>query len=170
MKKFVLFTLLSAIVFSSFAQQPTAATLLKKAFAKAKKENKKVIVIFHAGWCGWCKKLDQSMNDESVKAYFEDNFVTTHITVLESPKNKHLENKGGTQLLEKYGAKEAGLPFFVFLESNGKKVEDSFDKGNNLGCPATEEEVAAFVAKLKRITNLSENSLQAITDRFRQNE
>jgi len=49
------------ITVSSFAGVKPAApastdVLLKKAYAQAAKQHKNVIVLFHASWCGWCKK------------------------------------------------------------------------------------------------------------------
>ncbi|MBK7374589.1 MAG: hypothetical protein IPJ02_03205 [Chitinophagaceae bacterium] len=52
------------------------------------------MLIFHASWCGWCHKMDTSLNDISVKRFFDDNFVITHITVLESKGKERLENPG----------------------------------------------------------------------------
>ncbi len=40
---------------------------LKESMQQAAAENKNVFIIFHASWCGWCHKMDTSMNDQSVK-------------------------------------------------------------------------------------------------------
>ena len=66
----------SALAFSAVkAQQapPAADQVVKDACAQAAKANKKVIVIFHASWCGWCHKIDTAMNDSIVKKEFENN-------------------------------------------------------------------------------------------------
>ncbi|HQV55912.1 MAG TPA: thioredoxin family protein, partial [Chitinophagaceae bacterium] len=72
------------------AQEPVQTTkqILNEAYALAAKENKKVFIMFHASWCGWCHKMDKSMNDESCKKYFDDNFVIRHLVVNESPDKK----------------------------------------------------------------------------------
>ena len=49
------------IAISSFANAQTATEILAKAQNQAKIENKNVFVIFHASWCGWCKKMEKKL-------------------------------------------------------------------------------------------------------------
>ena len=46
---------------------PTTESILSTAYNQAQKEKKNVFVIFSASWCGWCKKMDASMNDRTTK-------------------------------------------------------------------------------------------------------
>ena len=104
-------------VFISVGQNiPTTENILATAYKQAAKEHKNVFLIFHASWCGWCKKLDTSMNDVATKKYFYDNFVTVHLTVLESAENKNLENPGGNRLYEKNTARGWKLAIFYNLK------------------------------------------------------
>lgn len=158
---FMLFGILSA------SAQEQATAVLDKAYAQAKKENKKVLLIFHASWCGWCKKMDANMTTDATKKLFTDNYVIAHLTVQESPKNKALENAGGDVVLKKYGGDRAGLPFWVILDANGSLLADSFtDKKENSGCPSSPEEVADFTAKLKKTSKLNDKQLAIITETF----
>ncbi len=45
-----------------------------------------------------------------------------------------------------WGGAKAGLPFIVILNARGEKIADSnrMPGGGNIGCPATEAEVAEF--------------------------
>ena len=56
----IIFTLALTIIifnFSSAQEKPKSADeILKTTFEQAKLENKNVIIMFHASWCGWCKK------------------------------------------------------------------------------------------------------------------
>ena len=173
-------SIILAIAFVCFAQvnaqdqassqknnEPTASQIMKKAYKEAKKSNKKVLLMFHASWCGWCKRMDKQMQDPAVKEYFDRSFVTTHLTVMESPKNKHLENKGAMDIMKKFKADKGGIPFWVIFNKRGKALEESRDdKGSNLGCPASEPEVAKFLEILKNTTKMTQKEADAVAKVF----
>ena len=54
------------IALSSIVNAQTATEILTKAQNQAKVENKNVFLIFHASWCGWCKKMEKNMDDPLV--------------------------------------------------------------------------------------------------------
>jgi len=172
----ILFLALFIPVFSQ-DDPPTADAIMNKAIQKAQDENKHIFLMFHASWCGWCKKMDKAMADDACRDFFEDNFVTIHMVVKESPANKHLENPGADELLAKYKGETSGIPFWLIFNKNGDFITDSFMKivvgeeikSGNIGCPATDEEVSAFIDKLKLVTQLTESEEKSITERFRQN-
>jgi thioredoxin-related protein len=107
------------------AQTPSATTVMNEAYAKAKKEKKNVFLMFHASWCGWCHRMDTSMNDASCKKFFDDNYVITHLTVDESPDKKNLENEGADEMRNKYGGKDQGIPYWLVFDAEGKLLADS---------------------------------------------
>jgi len=167
---FLLCFVLFAVVAKAQKNIPTAQEVMQQAYKQAEKENKKVFVIFHASWCGWCKRMDAAMQDESCKDFFQDNFVIAHLTVQESPNNKKLENKGGDTYLEQWGGKEQGLPFWAILDTKGALLANSLDaKGDNIGCPAQVHEVEAFISILQKTTSIDATTAAAITKRFKQN-
>ena len=158
---------------------PTAESILNAAYLQADKENKNIILLFHASWCGWCRKMDAAMNDKSCKKLFDENYVTVHLTVEESKDKKYLENAGGDLIKKKYHEEEAGLPFWVILDKNGKLLADSYIRkagipkdqpGENMGCPTSEKEVAAFIEILRKTSSLTEKQLDKISDRFSKNK
>jgi thiol-disulfide isomerase/thioredoxin len=167
--------LLSAI---SLAQAPAANDILKEAYVKAAKENKNVIVIFHASWCGWCHKMDNSMNDASTKKYFDDNYVIAHLVVDESKGKENLENPGANQIRTKYNGDGIGIPFWLVFDKNGNLLADSKirtegqgpEAGENIGCPANEKEVSYFVGILKKTSKINDQQAEAVRKRFRMNE
>lgn len=173
MKKHI-FALLICFVIAAIgkAQQvPSADAVLKEARAKAAKENKKLMVIFHASWCGWCRKMDASLNDPSVKDFFDKNYVITHLTIDESPDKKNLENPGAEELNKKWGGEDQGIPFWVIMDKDGNILADSqMEPGNNVGCPAKAEEVAHFIKMLKKTSSISEEEIGKVEERFRKNE
>ena len=157
----------------STAQDKAAAVdeILNPAFAKAIKEDKKVLVIFHASWCGWCRKMDSSLRDKTVQPLIDKNYETVHLTVYESPNKKALENPGALELLTKHGGADQGLPYWLVFDKKGNRLADSqYKPGENTGCPASEEEVAHFLKVLKKTTTLKEEELELVGKRFRKNE
>jgi thiol-disulfide isomerase/thioredoxin len=168
------------LINSLFAQKApaTADEIMKEAYVIAKKENKKVLLMFHASWCGWCHKMDTSLNDPLVKKFFDDNFVIRHLVVFESKGKENLENPGALEMLTKYEGKEEGIPFWLIFDKSEKFLADSRMKGmengleklQNTGCPASKEEVDHFIAVLKRVTSLKDEELEKIRTRFRKND
>ncbi len=180
--KNVIFTLILLLTFNGVSAQEKpgpADKILAEACKLAAKEKKNVIVMFHASWCGWCKKLDASINDPSCRDYFQKNFVIIHLTVLESKDKKNLENPGARELYTKYAGENSGIPFFLIYDSKGTILADSkirpdgegLDKpGQNMGCPASDEEVATFIKTLKKFSVVTPAEEKAITERFRKNK
>ena len=183
MKKHIVLTALLAlaVTITSLAQtvMPSTQSVLQKAYAQAAKEHKKVFLIFHASWCGWCKKMDASLNDPSCKKMFDDNYVFATLDVMEQPAKKELENPGSLDEMKRLHGEKAGLPFWVILDANGKVLGDSQIRpagasmdtyGNNVGCPASAEEVAYFTKLLKATSKLNDEQLAVISKRFVQNQ
>jgi thiol:disulfide interchange protein len=165
--KSLLAVLLFTVTLTGVNAQQTASSILETAYTQAKKEKKNVFVIFHASWCGWCKKMEKNMESDACKKLFDANYVTVHLTVQESPKNKSLETPGADEVMAKYKGTDAGLPFWVILDTKGTLLADSFNaKNENLGCPAQPDEVAVFTEKLKKTSKLSAAQLATITATF----
>lgn len=167
--------LLCSISVISFAQQtpPSADEVLKKAFAKAKTEKKNVFLLFHASWCGWCRKMDTAMNDAACKQFFRDNYVIEHLTIQESDDKKALENPGAEALYKKHAntPRSSGIPFWIVFDANGNVIADAkMPDGSNSGCPAAVEEVEHFINVLKKSSTIDETTSKIIFDRFRKNE
>jgi thiol-disulfide isomerase/thioredoxin len=169
---------LGSILMANAQAKLSADEIMKEASEKAAKENKKVFVMFHASWCGWCHRMDASMNDEDVKKYFDDNFVVRHFVVDEAADKKDLETPGANEIRTKYHGDGQGIPFWLVFDSKGNMLADSKmrkegegpEKGQNTGCPAAEAEVAHFIEVLKKTTKLNKDQLEKISKRFRKNE
>lgn len=156
---------------------PSAEELIRTACVKAAAEKKKVFVLFHASWCVWCHKMDTAMNDPSIRQFFEDNYIITHLVVYEMEGKKHLENPGALGLLQKYKGNDLGIPYWIIFDSKGEWLADSklrsgnggMETGENTGCPARPEEVAHFIKVLHKTSSLKEDQLSLIEKRFREN-
>lgn len=107
------------------------------------------------------------MEDASVKPFFDKSYVTIFLTVNERGDKKNLENPGAIDLLKQSKAENSGIPFWQIYDVDGKVLADAFDsKGQNLGCPATESEVAEFTSKLKKTSKLTEKDRKNIAALF----
>ncbi|WP_313375900.1 thioredoxin family protein [Chishuiella sp.] len=154
------------IAVSGIVNAQTATEILTKAENQAKIENKNVFLIFHASWCGWCKKMEKNMDDPAVKTYFDSNYVKAFITVQERGEKKNLETPGGDVLNEKLGGKDQGLPFWVILDAKGKVLEDSRVNGENLGGPSSADEVESLITKLEKTSKNEKVNSEKIKEVF----
>jgi thioredoxin-related protein len=172
MTNYLLFMFMTALSFSAQSQKALSAEeILKSAYASAAKDKMNVMVIFHASWCGWCRKMDTSLNDPSVKEYFDKNYVIEHLVIDESPDKKNLENPGAEDLNKKWGGGNQGLPYWVVLDKDGNVLADSQRApGKNVGCPATKEEVDHSIKVLKKTSTITDEQVIAVEKRFRKNE
>lgn len=167
MKFFKVIIVASLFLFQWNAAQEKADIELNKALKEAKAQKKNVLLVFHASWCGWCKLMEKNMNLPETKPIFDKKFVTTYIDVQERGDKKKLENPGGQELMNTYKGENAGLPFWLILNPKGEVLADSFDsKGDNLGSPATPDEVSSFLTKLEKSSKMSKEELQTIQKVF----
>lgn len=122
---------------------PAAEEVLAAGAAEAKAAGKNVFLHFGAPWCGWCHRLEDWMAKPEVAKLLAKDFVDVKIDTDRNP--------GGKELLTRFSeGKSGGIPWFVFLAPDGKRIVDSNDpKTGNVGFPAEPHEVAHFVSMLK---------------------
>ncbi|WP_312508070.1 thioredoxin family protein [Chryseobacterium culicis] len=162
-----IFVIVTLLLFQLGAAQEKADIVLNKALTEAKAGKKNVLLVFHASWCKWCKMMEKNMDLPETKPIFDKRFVTAYVDVQERGDKKSLENPGGQELMNKYKGENAGLPFWLIVSPKGDVLADSFDaKGENLGSPATPEEVTTFIAKLGKASKLTNEEAQTIEKVF----
>jgi len=170
--------------YGAFAQQATtpqpADAVLKTAYAQAKSQNKNVILMFHASWCGWCKKMTACFEDPTCSQFFNDNYVITYLDVMEHAGKEGLENPGGTDAMKNFGGDpNGGIPYWIVMTPEGKVIGTSYmphtdgtpgTAKDNVGCPAEDNEVTYFISLLKNSSKLTDDQLAVIAARFHKNK
>jgi thiol-disulfide isomerase/thioredoxin len=147
--------LLLGAVLAHAQSPPSADSLLDQAKTQAAPDHRAIFAIFHASWCGWCRKLDSFLESAEIKPVVDKYFVTVHFTVQESADKKALENPGGDEFMKAVGG-PAGLPFFAFLDSKGALIVNSLRPGEagkspeNIGHPDKPEEVDWFMTMVNK--------------------
>ena len=170
--------LISGIVSAQEKPEP-AGKIIDEACKIAAKEGKSVLIVFHASWCGWCKKFEASVNDPVCKDFFNRNFLIKYLDILERGDKKSLENPEAIDIYNKFGGQDGGIPFFLIFDKNKSLLSDSKmsvagDGGKtsmqNIGCPTSEEEITAFIKILEKATKVSDKDKAAILERFKKNK
>jgi len=168
MRKTILFLsfLVSFSVLGQTGKPDSAQNILKTAVGEAWSSKKNVFLIFHATWCGWCKRLETALENPEIKPILDKNYIIARLDVKErGEKIQTHECPGGNELLTKFGGSKSGLPFIVFLNKKGKMIANSnvMPKNQNIGYPGSKEEIAAFMKLLRqtapRITDKEHNRI-----------
>jgi thioredoxin-related protein len=71
--------LLMSGIISAQDKPETAGKIMDDAYKLASKEGKSVMIVFHASWCGWCRKFEASVNDSSCKDFFDKHFIIKYL-------------------------------------------------------------------------------------------
>lgn len=90
---------------------------IAKAVARAKKENKRVLLQFGGNWCGWCHKLhDVFKTDAKIARTLLYEYEVVMVDIGHSDKNQDLVTKYEAKI------KEAGVPYLTVLNGDGEVV------------------------------------------------
>jgi thiol-disulfide isomerase/thioredoxin len=149
----ILVFLVAGTTVAQEAKPQAAETVRREAIKQAAAADKTVMLVFQASWCGWCKRLDQTLAQPEFKKVLDAHFVVAHLDVMErGDKVGLLENPGGQAILKKLGGENAGLPFYAFLDAKGEKIADSkaMPDGQNIGYPGNAQEIEAFARLLQK--------------------
>lgn len=133
-------------------QHATAPLVAKDVLAEAQKiaqeSGRRVFLHFGAPWCGWCHKLEDWMRLPDIAAALGKDFVDCKVDTDRMT--------GGQEMLDGYRAgaglaKGGGIPWFVFLDKDGKVLAHSDGPQGNTGFPAQPEEIEHFVSMLQAV-------------------
>ncbi len=130
---------LTAFLKQHLPPMPDVQRQLADALAKARRENKRVLVEQSAAWCGWCHVLAKYLDKH--RSLVEKDYVW--ITV--DPRFKH-----GEEVIKKLRPKaEGGIPWVAILDADGKPLITSDGPEGNMGYPAQPKEAEHFEKMLR---------------------
>ena len=121
--KQILTIVLIFILSSSYAQtaklyNPDAnvSVVIAEGLAKAKAQNKHLLLQIGGNWCPWCLKFHQfCLSDNEINTFINKNYITIKI-------NYSKENRNLAELKKLDYPQRFGFPVFVILDSKGKRI------------------------------------------------
>ena len=123
MKIIVLVLLLSAAMLATQAQKETlynpkadAQKDIAVAIAKAKKENKFVLIQAGGNWCSWCIEFARfAKEDAKIDSVIKASFIWYHLNYSKENENKVMFAKLGYP-------QRFGYPVFIILNQKGERI------------------------------------------------
>ena len=123
MKIIVLVLLLSAAMLATQAQKETlynpkadAQKDIAVAIAKAKKENKFVLIQAGGNWCSWCIEFARfAKEDAKIDSVIKASFIWYHLNYSKENENKAMFAKLGYP-------QRFGYPVFIILNEIGERI------------------------------------------------
>ena len=126
-----------------YDEAAVASTDIEAALARAKKNNKRVIVVYGGNWCGWCIKLDEVFKKGSVGRTIRYEYEVVKVDIGRFDKN--------LDIIERYGAdlKKNGVPFLTVLSSDGKVIANQNTGDLEEGADHDRDKVNSFLQSKK---------------------
>jgi len=104
-----------------YDESADAQKQIDAALAKAKKENRRVLIQWGGNWCGWCKLLHAKFqSDPEIRKELSYEYDVVNVNI--GGPGKFDRNQ---DLVKKYGAEgmeKAGVPYLTVLDASGKPI------------------------------------------------
>ncbi len=122
MKSISAYLLAALVSLSAFAadtpvydESADAQVQVSQALAKAKADNKQLMIVFGANWCGDCKMLDGELKKPALKALLDANYIIVKVDVNRFNKNLDVVKPYG-EVIKK------GIPSIVIATPDNKLI------------------------------------------------
>lgn len=131
--------------------QPAAQDVLDQAKAQARKDDKKLLVVFSAEWCRWCRHMEALLSKPEMATLLAVDFVVVKID---------LDKMAGAEEIHKqYRKEKGGIPWSAVLNTDGEF------KGSFVGYPLQDEHIEQFMGLLTvNRTKLTDEQLKSIRE------
>lgn len=91
--------------------------------AKARQENKPIVIDFYTDWCGWCKVMDQkTFSVPEVEAYLFANFIPIRINAENQTEKVKFQNKTFTPRQLTSAFQITGFPSVAFVTAKEEVI------------------------------------------------
>lgn len=136
----------------AFAIGSKAAEVVAQAAADAEASGKRLLLVFHASWCGYCILMDRMLEDVACKPILDKYFVIYHLRALEAkPEMKAQQLDGADAVYASYVPDKIGLPYVAALNGKAERVADSVMRnGENFGFPVEAVELDNFQDMMRK--------------------
>ena len=122
-KSTFLVSLLFVLIAQPLFAQENASDILGKAYVQAKEENKNVFLIFHASWCGWCKKMDAfTFQDPKLIEYINDQFYAVKLNAENTNRTFEFMGKKYSEAQMAAAMRVQSFPNFVIIDPTLKNI------------------------------------------------
>ena len=116
--------------------------MLEQALAKARDDRKAVFVRLGSPGCVWCRRLEAFLHRKPIADVIARDFVGLKIDLVRM--------KNGQSVGKKLRGGTGGIPWFAFLDAEGKTLQTSDGPAGNVGFPVTDAEIAHFKTMLTK--------------------
>jgi thioredoxin-related protein len=115
---------------------------ITEALQAAKKDNKRVFLVFGGNWCYDCHVLDGALRDPAIAPTFDKNYELVHVDIGRADNNLDIVKKYKINL-------DKGVPAVAVLDATGKSL--FVDKGGEFESARSmfAEDLLAFFEKWK---------------------
>jgi Thioredoxin-like len=120
--------------------RPDAGELLAAAKARARRENKVILLEESGTYCGWCRVLARFFDRHP--NIFEASFVPLRI---DRSRFAH-----GEEVMKRYRSTDGGIPWCALIDADGNKLSDWDMPDGNMGYPTLPKEFDYLAKILKQ--------------------
>ena len=146
--------LIAASAAAAGAQAQTispAGAAVADAVAQASDRQRRLLLVFHASWCVYCRLFDRMLAHRDAAPIIERHFEVLHLRAQERQKLwQDQQLAGADDVYHGYAPAGAGLPYMVVLGAGSKKIADSImASGESFGFPVEPAELDGFDVMLR---------------------